>query len=125
LIITTLCCFFAYSNADEVGVNYYDTFKLDEDRSSLLIIGDVSEKGTSARLIWPKMKGILQEFDPLNLSPTDSLIKANSAWANVSSGITSSILCSRINTERKPSATRAGHVPHYASNSILLQNQSI
>ncbi len=109
----------AYSNAaDEVGGDYYDTFKLDEDRY-VLIIGDVSGKGTSAAFHMAQMKGIFQSLIQLNLSPTDFLIKANSALSKClvrNHFITVSIFL--INTERKTFChARAGHVPslHFSS----------
>ncbi len=107
----------AYSNAaDEVGGDYYDTFKLDEDRF-VLIIGDVSGKGTSAAFHMAQMKGIFQSLIQLNLSPSDFLIKANSALSKClerNHFITVSIFL--INTAQKTFChARAGHVPtlHY------------
>jgi serine phosphatase RsbU (regulator of sigma subunit) len=109
----------AYSNAaDEVGGDYYDTFKLDEDRY-VLIIGDVSGKGTSAAFHMAQMKGIFQSLIQLNLSPTDFLIKANSALSKClvrNHFITVSIFL--INTKRKTFChARAGHVPSLHFNS--------
>jgi serine phosphatase RsbU (regulator of sigma subunit) len=103
----------AYSNAaDEVGGDYYDTFKLDEDRY-VLIIGDVSGKGTSAAFHMAQMKGIFQSLIQLNLSPSDFLIKANSALSKClerNHFITVSLFL--INTDKKIFChARAGHVP--------------
>jgi serine phosphatase RsbU (regulator of sigma subunit) len=103
----------AYSNAaDEVGGDYYDTFKLDEDRF-VLIIGDVSGKGTSAAFHMAQMKGIFQSLIQLDLSPSDFMIKANSALGKClekNHFITASIFV--IDTQsRKIRHARAGHVP--------------
>jgi serine phosphatase RsbU (regulator of sigma subunit) len=103
----------AYSNAaDEVGGDYYDTFKLDEDRF-VLIIGDVSGKGTSAAFHMAQMKGIFQSLIQLDLSPSDFMIKANSALGKClekNHFITASIFV--IDTHsRKIRHARAGHVP--------------
>ncbi|WP_339701568.1 SpoIIE family protein phosphatase [Algoriphagus aquimarinus] len=103
----------AYSNAaDEVGGDYYDTYKLDEDRY-VLIIGDVSGKGTSAAFHMSQMKGIFQSLIQLNLSPSDFMIKANSALSKClerNHFITASIFI--INTaEQTICHSRAGHVP--------------
>ncbi|MDR7128924.1 serine phosphatase RsbU (regulator of sigma subunit) [Algoriphagus sp. 4150] len=103
----------AYSNAaDEVGGDYYDTFKLDEDRY-VLIIGDVSGKGTSAAFHMSQMKGIFQSLIQLNLSPSDFMIKANSALSKClekNHFITASIFI--INTAQQTIChSRAGHVP--------------
>jgi sigma-B regulation protein RsbU (phosphoserine phosphatase) len=115
----------AYSNAaDEVGGDYYDTFKLDEDRY-VLIIGDVSGKGTSAAFHMAQMKGIFQSLIQLNLSPTDFLIKANSALSKClgrNHFITVSIFL--INTERKTFChARAGHVPTLRFNSSVSKSE--
>lgn len=103
----------AYSNAaDEVGGDYYDTFKLDDDRY-VLIIGDVSGKGTSAAFHMSQMKGIFQSLIQLNLSPSDFMIKANAALGKClerNHFITASIFI--INTAQQTIChSRAGHVP--------------
>jgi phosphoserine phosphatase RsbU/P len=103
----------AYSNAaDEVGGDYYDTYKLDDDRY-VLIIGDVSGKGTSAAFNMSQMKGIFQSLIQLNLSPAQFMIKANAALSRClerNHFITASIFL--INTAQKTVChARAGHVP--------------
>lgn len=103
----------AYSNAaDEVGGDYYDTFKLDEDRY-VLIIGDVSGKGTSAAFHMSQMKGIFHSLIQLNLSPAEFMIRANSALSKClerNHFITASIFLINI-PEQKICHARAGHVP--------------
>lgn len=103
----------AYSHAaDEVGGDYYDTFKLDEDRY-VMIIGDVSGKGTSAAFNMSQMKGIFQSLIQLNLSPAQFMIKANAALSRClerNHFITASVFL--INTKEKTVChARAGHVP--------------
>jgi serine phosphatase RsbU (regulator of sigma subunit) len=103
----------AYSNAaDEVGGDYYDTFKLDEDRF-VFIIGDVSGKGTSAAFHMAQMKGIFQSLIQLDLGPAEFMIRANSALSKClerNHFITASIFIidTRENIIRH---ARAGHVP--------------
>jgi serine phosphatase RsbU (regulator of sigma subunit) len=103
----------AFSNAaDEVGGDYYDTYRLDENRF-VLIIGDVSGKGTSAAFHMSQMKGIFQSLIQLNLSPAEFFIKANAALSKClerNHFITSSIF-SINTTEHTISHARAGHVP--------------
>ena len=103
----------AYSNAaDEVGGDYYDTFKLDEDRY-VLIIGDVSGKGTSAAFHMSQMKGIFHSLIQLNLSPAEFMIRANAALSKClekNHFITASIFLINIR-EQKICHSRAGHVP--------------
>lgn len=103
----------AYSNAaDEVGGDYYDTYKLDEERY-VLIIGDVSGKGTSAAFHMSQMKGIFQSLIQLDLSPSDFMIKSNAALSKClerNHFITASIFI--INTAQQTIChSRAGHVP--------------
>jgi serine phosphatase RsbU (regulator of sigma subunit) len=103
----------AYSNAaDEVGGDYYDTYKIDE-HHYVLIIGDVSGKGTSAAFNMSQMKGIFQSLIQLDLSPSEFMIKANAALGRClerNHFITASIFY--INTsENTVCHARAGHVP--------------
>ncbi|MCE7056633.1 SpoIIE family protein phosphatase [Algoriphagus sp. AGSA1] len=103
----------AFSNAaDEVGGDYYDTFQLDEDRF-VLIIGDVSGKGTSAAFHMSQMKGVFQSLIQLNLSPSDFMVKANAALSKClerNHFITASIFI--IDTAKQSIChSRAGHVP--------------
>lgn len=103
----------AFSNAaDEVGGDYYDTFKLDENRY-VLIIGDVSGKGTSAAFHMSQMKGVFHSLIQLNLSPAQFMIKANSALSKClgkNHFITASIFFIDI-AEKKICHARAGHIP--------------
>ena len=103
----------AYSNAaDEVGGDYYDTFQLDEDRY-VLIIGDVSGKGTSAAFHMSQMKGVFHSLIQLNLSPGEFMIKANAALSKClerNHFITASVFLINIR-DQKICHARAGHVP--------------
>lgn len=103
----------AYSNAaDEVGGDYYDTFKLDENRF-VLIMGDVSGKGTSAAFHMAQMKGIFQSLIQLDLNPAEFMIKANLALSKClekNHFITVSIFV--IDTvKHNIQHARAGHIP--------------
>lgn len=103
----------AYSNAaDEVGGDYYDTYKLDEDRY-VMIIGDVSGKGTSAAFHMSQMKGVFHSLIQLNLSPAQFMIKANSALSKClerNHFITASVFLINC-AEQTICHSRAGHVP--------------
>jgi phosphoserine phosphatase RsbU/P len=98
--------------ADEVGGDYYDTFKITEERFAI-IIGDVSGKGTSAAFHMSQMKGIFHSLVQLNLSAKDFLIHANSALSRClekSSFITVSYFI--IDTKQNSvEFARAGHCP--------------
>ncbi|HSJ68430.1 MAG TPA: SpoIIE family protein phosphatase [Anditalea sp.] len=67
--------------ADEVGGDYYETYKYTEDKFAI-IIGDVSGKGTSAAFNMAQMKGVFHSLVQLNLSPAEFLTKANGALSN-------------------------------------------
>jgi serine phosphatase RsbU (regulator of sigma subunit) len=98
--------------ADEVGGDYYDSFKIDDNKIAL-IIGDVSGKGTSAAFHMSQMKGIFHGLAQLNLPPEEFLIKANKA-INTSLDKTSFVTISYFvidRIEKKVEFARAGHCP--------------
>ncbi len=103
----------AYSNAtDEVGGDYYDTFQLDPNRY-VLIIGDVSGKGTSAAFHMSQMKGIFHSLIQLDLSPIQFMTKANAALGKClerNHFITASIFIIDV-AKKQICHSRAGHVP--------------
>ncbi len=101
-----------YTSADEVGGDYYDYYRLNEDEVAV-IIGDVSGKGTSAAFHMSQMKGVFHSLVQLGLDPKSFLNKANQALASCldkTSFITAAYY--NINTkERKICLSRAGHCP--------------
>lgn len=98
--------------ADEVGGDYYETYRFDLDHFAL-IIGDVSGKGTSAAFNMSQMKGVFHSLVQLNLSPKDFLTKANSALSRClekNNFITTTYYT--VNTRKKEiHFARAGHCP--------------
>jgi len=103
----------AYSNtADEVGGDYYDTYQVDENHF-VLIIGDVSGKGTSAAFHMAQMKGVFQSLIQLGLRPAEFMEKANSALSKClerNHFITASIF--EIDVAHQTFChARAGHIP--------------
>lgn len=102
---------FSFS-AYEVGGDYYDIFKIDE-CNILLIVGDVSGKGTTAAFNMAQAKGVFQGIALLKSQPKDFLKYANqalSACFDKSSFITATLVY--INTESKTlTFSRAGHCP--------------
>ncbi len=98
--------------ADEVGGDYYDTYRISDGRVAL-IISDVSGKGTSAAFHMSQMKGIFQSLAQMDLSPSDFLIRANDALSRCldkNSFITTSFFVIDSN-QKKVEFTRAGHCP--------------
>ncbi|UII27929.1 SpoIIE family protein phosphatase [Fulvivirga maritima] len=98
--------------ADEVGGDYYDTFRINKNKIAL-IISDVSGKGTSAAFHMSQMKGIFHSFAQLDLPPKEFLVRANTALSRCldkASFITTSYFV--INSEsQRVEFTRAGHCP--------------
>ncbi|MFD2200008.1 GAF domain-containing SpoIIE family protein phosphatase [Shivajiella indica] len=98
--------------ADEVGGDYYETQKLGENKY-VLIIGDVSGKGTSAAFNMSQMKGIFHSLVQLQPKPSDFLMMANNALSQClekNHFITTSYYI--IDTEKKLiTYSRAGHCP--------------
>lgn len=98
--------------AAEVGGDYYDTYQLSEHRF-VIVIGDVSGKGTSAAFHMSQMKGIFQSLVQLDLSAEEFLIHANAALSKClerTSFITLTYFI--IDTEKRTlEFSRAGHCP--------------
>ncbi|MBR9997808.1 MAG: SpoIIE family protein phosphatase [Cyclobacteriaceae bacterium] len=103
----------AYSkSADEVGGDYYDIYKVDDNRT-VVIIGDVSGKGTSAAFHMSQLKGIFHSLVQLDLSSHEFMVYANNALAkglDKNSFITASIYIIDKNS-RTIEFCRAGHCP--------------
>ncbi|MEM9671307.1 MAG: GAF domain-containing SpoIIE family protein phosphatase [Cyclobacteriaceae bacterium] len=98
--------------ADQVGGDYYDQYQINEQKF-IIIIGDVSGKGTSAAFNMSQMKGVFHSLAPLDLAPDTFLAYANSALGRCmekTSFITASFFV--VNTQKKTiSFARAGHTP--------------
>lgn len=60
----------------ELGGDFYDLFKLDQDRI-LIIMGDVAGKGLTASLYMAELKGIFQTLSTFDLSPKEFIYKIN------------------------------------------------
>ncbi|MEM8966094.1 MAG: GAF domain-containing SpoIIE family protein phosphatase [Bacteroidota bacterium] len=99
-------------SADQVGGDYYDQYQID-DHKFIIIIGDVSGKGTSAAFNMSQMKGVFHSLAQLDLPPDKFLAYANSALGRCmekTSFITASFFV--VNTQdRTLSFARAGHTP--------------
>ncbi len=98
--------------AAEVGGDYFDTYKMDDNRLAI-IVGDVSGKGTSAAFHMSQMKGVFQSLVQLNLSAGDFIIKANNALSG-SLDRTSFITTTYFIIDSKQQTfefSRAGHCP--------------
>jgi sigma-B regulation protein RsbU (phosphoserine phosphatase) len=71
ITVTALCV-----PAREVGGDYYDFFRLGDDRLGVLI-ADVSGKGTSAALYMAELKGLVLSLSQIYQSPRQLLMEVN------------------------------------------------
>ena len=98
--------------ADQVGGDYYDLYQINEHKF-IIIIGDVSGKGTSAAFNMSQMKGVFHSLAQLDLSPNQFLVYANSALGRClekTSFITVSFFV--VDTQAHTiEFARAGHTP--------------
>jgi phosphoserine phosphatase RsbU/P len=108
-------------SADEVGGDYYDTLRTNEDMVSL-IVADVSGKGTTAAFHMSQMKGIFHSLAQSCIEPDEFMKKANQALVYClerGSFISASFFV--VDTKnKKVRYSRAGHCPvlyyHASSN---------
>lgn len=98
--------------ADQVGGDYYDIYQISPQKH-IIIIGDVSGKGTSAAFNMSQMKGVFHSLAQLDLSPDQFLVHANAALGRClerTSFITASFFV--VDTLRETlEFARAGHCP--------------
>ncbi len=117
--------------ADQVGGDYYDIYQINNHKF-IIIIGDVSGKGTSAAFNMAQMKGVFHSLAQLDLSPDQFLAYANSALGRCLEK-TSFITASFFVVDTKKSTiefARAGHCPTLYYNAeknsaCYLENQGL
>jgi len=99
-------------SADEVGGDYYDTLRVNDQEASL-IIADVSGKGTTAAFHMSQMKGIFHSLAQNCIQPNEFMIRANQALIYcLERGSFISATFFILNSQtKKISYARAGHCP--------------
>jgi sigma-B regulation protein RsbU (phosphoserine phosphatase) len=99
-------------SADEVGGDYYDTLRINENQVAL-IIADVSGKGTTAAFHMSQMKGIFHSLAQQELEPKEFMERANRALAFcLERGSFISATYFVVDTKTKTIRySRAGHCP--------------
>jgi sigma-B regulation protein RsbU (phosphoserine phosphatase) len=102
----------------EVGGDYYDFVRLDENRFGI-IIGDVSGKGTHAAFYMTLAKGFVKALSKTVGSSSEFLIKINELfYENVDRGTFISMIYAIFDVgDRTLSFSRAGHNPVIAKHS--------
>ena len=98
--------------AFEVGGDYYDFFKISENKLGF-VIADVSGKGISAAFIMAEVKGIFESLSKTIERPKEILIKANDILKEAldSKTFVSAAYGYFDLTEKKLVFARAGHCP--------------
>jgi serine phosphatase RsbU (regulator of sigma subunit) len=99
-------------SADEVGGDYYDTLRIDEHQTAI-IIADVSGKGTTAAFHMSQMKGIFHSLAQGRVEPAEFMFRANQALVHcLERGSFISATFFMIDTrEKRVKYSRAGHCP--------------
>lgn len=99
-------------SAHEVGGDYYDFLRLDEERLAF-IVADVSGKGTSAAFYMAELQGIFRSVSRLTSTPTDFLEQANFALASaLERNAFVSVIYGIIDAKREElRIVRGGHCP--------------
>jgi sigma-B regulation protein RsbU (phosphoserine phosphatase) len=98
--------------AYEVGGDYYDFLKLDQNRLGV-VVGDVSGKGISAAFFMTLLKGILVSQTRLSQSPREVLIQMNDLfYENAQRGVFISVVYGVFDRDLETfTFSRAGHNP--------------
>jgi serine phosphatase RsbU (regulator of sigma subunit) len=101
--------------AYEVGGDFYDFLESDNG-DFMMIIGDVSGKGTSAALYMSKIQGVIRTLHEFGLSPRQLLIRSNNILAKyIEKGyFISATIINFETSKRKAQFARAGHLPVYS-----------
>jgi len=68
--------------AFEVGGDYYDFFRLADNKVGF-VIADVSGKGISAAFVMAELKGVLESFSTMKSNPKEILVAANSVLKKI------------------------------------------
>jgi len=97
--------------AKQVGGDYYDILTL-PDRSTLVVIGDVSGKGISSALYVVKMQTALQLFATETSDPRELLLRLNShVYGQLKRSYFLSLFLVKIHANGQLEFCRAGHPP--------------
>jgi serine phosphatase RsbU (regulator of sigma subunit) len=100
--------------AMEVGGDFFDYLNGSKDRL-MIVVGDVSGKGTSAALYMSKVQGILRSLHGFGLSPGDLFIRANRLLCGdmEKSSFVTAVGAAFTPAEHSFVLARAGHLPLY------------
>jgi serine phosphatase RsbU (regulator of sigma subunit) len=108
--------------AFEVGGDYYDFFKLDEENYAV-VVADVSGKGISAAFIMAEVKGIFGSLSKIFSNPKELLVRVNDVLKDTldrKTFVTSIYYVINIKTG-KLSLARSGHTPALLCSNGVIQ----
>lgn len=100
-----------YESASEVGGDYYDIIKINNNKN-LLVVGDISGKGLAAALYMVRLQTIVQFLAETNDSPREIVIKLNNIFSSrLSKGYFLTLILACIDENGEINLVRAGHTP--------------
>jgi serine phosphatase RsbU (regulator of sigma subunit) len=110
----------------EVGGDFYD-FLETENGDFMVIIGDVSGKGTSAALYMSKIQGVMRTLYEFRLSPRQLFIRTNHLlYRYLEKGFfISAMSINFVTGTNKAYVSRAGHLPLYLYQSELYNVETL
>ncbi len=95
----------------DIGGDWYDVIELDE-RSLLLVVGDVSGRGLSAATTMASLRYAIRAYAAQSDGPEEILTKLSRLVDVTESGQLATVLCAAVDMqERRLSVTSAGHLP--------------
>jgi serine phosphatase RsbU (regulator of sigma subunit) len=98
----------------EVGGDFYDYLGWNG-KEVMVVVGDVSGKGTSAALYMAKVQGILRSLYGFQLEPREGFIRANKLLCNdlEKTSFVTALGARYVAGEKRLTLVRAGHLPLY------------
>lgn len=98
----------------EVGGDFYDYLGWNG-KELMVVVGDVSGKGTSAALYMSKVQGILRSLNGFDLPPREGFIRANRLLCSdlERSSFVTALGARYVAAEKRFTLVRAGHLPLY------------
>lgn len=98
----------------EVGGDFYDYLGWNG-KELMVVVGDVSGKGTSAALYMAKVQGILRSLYGFDLPPREGFIRANRLLCSdlERSSFVTALGARYVAAEKRFTLVRAGHLPLY------------
>ena len=98
----------------EVGGDFYDYLGWNG-KELMVVVGDVSGKGTSAALYMSKVQGILRSLYGFDLAPREGFVRANRLLCSdlERSSFVTALGARYVAAEKRFTLVRAGHLPLY------------